>query len=94
MLVMFPDISDIPIHLHNDVTRERKGGCPKQRVKDIAEKPVGRVPANLCRVFRKLKKENYLTDDNISKYTGVFAQSLNPPHQSFKRNASGSRDRS
>ena len=47
MLVMFPDISEIPIHLHNDVTRERKGGRPEQRVKDIAAKPVGRVPANL-----------------------------------------------
>jgi len=42
--------------LLNKVTCEANAGRPQQIVKDIIGQTVGRVPANLCKVFRGLLK--------------------------------------
>ena len=58
MLVKMPPLDDIPSRLHQDVTRKKKGAHEKdQTVDEIADEIVGRVPANLCRVFRELIKQ-------------------------------------
>ena len=47
----------IPIKLHNDITREAKSGKIAQTVKSIANKVLGRAPANLGKLFRDLKNQ-------------------------------------
>ena len=58
MLVKMLGLEEIPVNLHGDITRPKKipSNEKKQTVKEIAEKDVGRVPANLCGVFRDLLK--------------------------------------
>ena len=57
MLVKMLGLEEIPVNLHDDITRPKKKSNEKnQTVKEIAEKDVGRVPANLCGVFRDLLK--------------------------------------
>ena len=94
MLVVFPVLSKIPEALKNSITRERKGDRPEQRVKEVAGKVVGHVPANLCKVFRKLSENGLLAEDIKVLYTGIVAQSVRPPSgQSYWRNLSGGLDR-
>ena len=58
MLVKMPHLDDIPYRLHQDITRKKKHTHEKdQKVAEIADEIVGRVPANLCRVFRELIKQ-------------------------------------
>ena len=57
MLVKMLGLEEIPVTLHDDIARPKKKSNEKnQTVKEIAEKDVGRVPANLCGVFRDLLK--------------------------------------
>ena len=57
MLVKMLGLEEIPANLLDDITRPKKKSNEKnQTVKEIAEKDVGRVPVNLCGVFRDLLK--------------------------------------
>lgn len=56
MSVSMPKLDCIPLYLHEVVTREERGRDKEQRVRDTAGRQVGRVPANLCKLFRKLLK--------------------------------------
>ena len=76
-------LSNIPCEFHDKVTREAKGKSPEQRVKNIPDKVVGRVPASLCKLFRCV-----LTKIEVSKITCIASESpiLNKiprPQQSF-----------
>ena len=46
-IVKIPELNKINAGLHGEVTKEAKGKQPQQKVKDIAGKTVGRVPANV-----------------------------------------------
>ena len=48
MVIKIPEIDHIPLEDRNKITREKE---PQQRLKDIAGKVVGRVPANISKLF-------------------------------------------
>ena len=48
MVIKTPEIDHIPLEDRNKITREKE---PQQRLKDIAGKVVGRVPANIGQLF-------------------------------------------
>ena len=84
--VWMPNLSDIPGHLRDTETREG------QTVRQIAGTQVGRVPANLCRVFRELLDQGLLANVIKCTYGGtVHVARRVPVHQSFQRQ--GIRDR-
>ena len=66
MLVMAPALEDIPQELRNMRTRDPPN---PQFVRDIAACPIGRVPANLSRVFSR-----YLTVDHYFTKIEIFIQ--------------------
>ncbi|CAH1778670.1 unnamed protein product, partial [Owenia fusiformis] len=49
-IVAMPPLEEIPGNLHAKITRPKTN----QLVRDIAGKTVGRVPANLCRLFAEI----------------------------------------
>ena len=61
MVVIMPRLDEIPVALHNTMTKEAKGKQEAQYVRTIAGKTVGRLPANLGEVLRKL-------EDNIKSW--------------------------
>ena len=48
MVIKTPEIDHIPPEDRNKITREKE---PQQRLKDIAGKVAGRVPANISKLF-------------------------------------------
>ena len=85
--VMMPSLTEINPIFHNLVTENG------QRVVNNAGKQVGRVPANLCRVFRRLVDEGLVQPSHIKcKYNGQinFPRTV-PLNQRFLRG--GRRDR-
>ena len=52
MIIRMPDLNKIASELHDEITAKGKG----QLVKEIAGRIVGRVPANLAKIFRKWMK--------------------------------------
>ena len=85
MVVKMPELKEIHSSIHEDVTKEAKGKEPQQTVKDIAGKTVGRVPANLCKLFEKLLKDGYVTNITCSSQNDPERSKIPPPEQSFKR---------
>ena len=86
VVVKMPGIGEIEEQYHNDVTRPAKGSEPEQRVKDVADKIIGPVPANLCKIFN-----NLLDDAQVQKVTCMpldnpTISEVPPSHQSFKKN--------
>ena len=51
LAVIAPVLEDIPAELHNEITREARKGRHAQKVRDIAGKMIGRVPANICKIL-------------------------------------------
>ena len=85
MVVQMPEEGSIPKELLEDVTREAKEGMATQTVKSIASKTVGRVPANLGKIFR-----NLISARDVSKITCVSQNKptlsrIPPARQSYKR---------
>lgn len=79
--VMMPSLSEIPPILHNLVTENGQMIC------NNAGRQVGRVPANLCRVFRRLVDERFVQPSDIKCiYSGQmnFPRSV-PLNQRFFR---------
>ena len=84
MKVMMPE--DVPAELLDKNTREGDSKHPQQKVRDIIEKKVGRVPANLCRVFRRLVETEMLVDGITCNYGGTVRQTIDPVfYQRFER---------
>ena len=89
MVIKVPDLKNIPVELHDRVTKEAKGKTSKQTVRDTTGMTVGRVPANVCALFHKL-----LEDGDVREITCVSVdkpmQSKTPSfRQSFKWNTKG-----
>ena len=89
MAVKMPMLHDIHPQLHEEVTRAEKGKDKMQCMRDIAEKQVGRVPANLCKLFR-----NVLSDRDVKRITccSVDVPHLSevpPAQQAYRRNMKG-----
>ena len=83
-MVMMP--KDAPEVMLDAVTRKGDIKQKTQRVKDILGKQVGRVSANLCRVFRDLIERNMLEGSITCYYGGKTSHSLNRHFQNaFKR---------
>ena len=57
MLIRMPELINIPTKLHNDIAKGAKSGKIAQTVKSIANKVVGRIPANLGKLFRDLQNQ-------------------------------------
>ena len=80
MVIKMTLLLNIPREFHDKVTGEAKGNAPEQRVKDIADKVVARVPANLCKLFLHV-----LDKREVSKITCIASESpilckIPPPH--------------
>ena len=76
MKVMMPE--DVPAELLDKNTREGDSKRPPQEVRDIVGKQVGRVPANLCRVFRRLVEKEMLVDGITCNYGETFRRTIDP----------------
>lgn len=55
MAIWMPPLDAIESKLHNVVTRGERPGIPCQRVRDAVGRMVGRVPANLGKIFREIE---------------------------------------
>ena len=70
-----------------DITaRPCKGKEPEQKGKDDAGKVLGRVPANICEIFKEL-----ITSNQVKKITCMSTDNQNiskvpPSQQSFRKN--------
>lgn len=84
MLVKMPDT--VPDQLLEKVTRAGDAKRRPQLVKDIIGKTVGRVPANLSKVFRSLVEKRLLVSDISCFFGGRAGHTVDVPHwQSFKK---------
>ena len=85
MKVVMPD--HVPKDMLELMTREGDKNCSPQKVKHILGKQVGRVPANLCRVFWGLLEKDAVLDSRIMcHYGGSAGHSVNPHvHKAFKK---------
>ena len=84
MKVMMPDC--VNEDMLEWVTRDGDSKREAQKVKHILGKQVGKVPANLCRVFHTLLEKEMTLGPIQCHYGGHVGQSTNPHvHQSFKR---------
>lgn len=87
MVVEMPSLDDIPIHFIKDVTKVGNKDDKKQTVESIAGKTIGRVPANLCKLFKGFSEKKF---EIYCRATGDPTLSASPPAQrSFKKNKSG-----
>ena len=55
MIVKIPPLKDIPFSFHKEITRKAKRKEPAQFAYKTTSKVVGRVPANLGKVLRKIE---------------------------------------
>lgn len=55
VIVKMSPLKDIPFSFHKEITRKAKGNKPVELVYQTASKIVGRVPANLGKVLRKIE---------------------------------------
>ena len=61
ILVRFPNIEQVPERLHKAVTYPKNPVNKRfvdQLVEDVAGRKVGNVPANVCHLFRDLKRDS------------------------------------
>ena len=65
MVVRFPGIEEIPEQLHKAVTYPKNTDHKQyvdQLVEGVVGKKVGNVPANICGLFRQLKRNGLIRD--------------------------------
>ena len=86
MAIKMPPLQSINPSLHDLVTREEKKGQNTQIVRDIASEMVGRVPANLCKIFRKILSDRDVTTITCHAEEAPNLSKIPPPQQSYKRN--------
>ena len=56
MVIKMPKLENIPIRYHDEMLPSST-----ERVKDISGKVIGRVPANICKLFRELLDRGYIS---------------------------------
>ena len=85
MIIKMPPLNKIPNNFHDDVTKEKKGKEKQQTVKDIAGETVGRVPANICKIFEKLLDNGDVAKISCIAVSDPELSTIPPSRQSFKR---------
>ena len=89
MIVRMPKLTEISLEMHDQVTIEAKCKVPKQCVKDIASKIVGRVPANVGKLFLKVLRDEYVDKITCRSVELPTLSRVPPPQRSFMRNETG-----
>ena len=89
MVIKMPDLIQIDTQYLNITVRPCKGKEPEQKVKDNAGKVIGRVPANICKIFKEL-----ITSNQVKKITCISTDNPNiskvpPSQQYFRKNQDG-----
>ena len=89
MVIKMPDLIQIDKQYLDITVRPYKRKEPEQRVKDNAGKVTGRVPANICKIFKEL-----ITSNQVEKITCMSTDNPNitkvpPSQQSFRKNQHG-----
>ena len=85
MIIKMSSLNEIPEKFHDDITKEKRGKEKQQTVKDIAGEIIGRVAANICKLFEKL-----LTDEDVTRIACIAVRNpekskIPRSRQSFKR---------
>ncbi len=81
--VMMPAV--VEPELLEKVTRDGDRRREPQRVQDILGKQIGRVPANLCKLFKILLSDGFVEEVKCL-YNGKAAPTTQPPtQQAYKR---------
>ena len=57
MIIKMPELKKIPSSFYKAITKSARGKEKAQTVEEIAGETVGRVPANVCKLFNKLLQE-------------------------------------
>ena len=84
MIVVMP--KNVAEEMLDAVTKTDDAKWKTQKMKDMLGKQVGRVPANLCRIFRKLLQNDMLLEIITCYYSGTAEHSISPHFQKvFKR---------
>ena len=84
MMVVMP--KNVAEEMLEAVTRKGDAKRKTQKVKDILGKQVGRVPANLCRIFRELLQTDMLLENITCYHSITVGHSISPHFQKvFKR---------
>lgn len=91
MGVWMPNLSAIPVSLHESITRPAKRGSSTQKVKDIAGLLVGQLPANLGKVFHDLLP--YTKSITCKSVGDPIPSKKPPPDQKFEKSECGGYDR-
>lgn len=89
MVGLMPEFAEIPKHLHEEVISESKGREAEQRVKDVVDDTVGRVPANLRNLFWQWLSQGEITKVTCSATGNPTISETPPSHQSYQRNKAG-----
>ena len=89
MVNKMPDMIQIDKQYLDFTVRPCKGKEPEQKVKDNADKVIGRVAANICKVFKEL-----ITSNQVKKIMCMSTENPNiskvpPSQQSFRKNQHG-----
>ena len=91
IVVRFPEIQQIPERLHKAITYPKNPEHKRyedQLVEDVAGRKVGNVPANICRLFRDLKRDGRVerlqwyvifTITSITQSLNVFSFTIYEP---------------
>ena len=93
LIVKMPVMENIPTRLHKVILRPAKGREKCQKVKDNAEKIVGRVPANVCKILTKLLQERKIEEIQCSAVGTPTLSKNTDPQISFKRYPKSNKDR-
>ena len=90
MVVVMPSLDDIHPSLYDEITHASKGwNDPEQTVRTNAGKIIGRVPANIGKIFNQLLKEGDVKKVTCWSVEDPKLSKIPPPEQSFKRNPVG-----
>ena len=77
MVLKLPGLNEIPENFYEDIIKEKRGKEKQQTVKYTTGAIIGRVPANICKLFEKLITDVAVSDPEQNK--------IPPLRQSFKK---------
>ena len=83
MIIKMPRIEEISLELHDSVTKEAKNGIGQQTVTDIAGCTVGRVPANVWKLFHDMLSEGEVKEIMCWPMEKPTLSTVPASHQSF-----------
>jgi len=93
MIVKMPALENIPSSLQEAVLRPAKGREKFQKGKDNAGKVVGRVSANVCRIFSELLQNEKIRKTQCVAVGPPTLSKTVDPQRSFRHCPNGKKDR-